>query len=497
MSNGSSSKSLVSSEEDPSTPLWKFVTKLEKISDNGGNWLFQCTFCNSKFKGSYSRVKAHLLKIPNQGIKICDKAPTQERSKLKKLHRESEERAIVRSTNKEGSQSEPRKRRASIGSSTLDKKTFNKEQGAALDSLIAKCFYSQGISFNMARNPYYLQSYMYAASHDLSGYTPPTYNELRTTLLDREKANIDNLFEPVRFKWGEKGVTIVCNGWTGLERQPLINFFAVSDSVPMFLRAVNCDGLVMDMDQIASVIRSIILEVGMENVVQVITDNMPVCEAAGRIIEEEFSNIYWSPCVVHALDLVLKDICANENTELNEVSTIIRDVLLIRDFLLSQTMRDILFRKVPNLKMLTIAETRLASYVVMLRRFKDIRTSLLAMVMDDDTWLCVEGDAGKAKYVKEKIVSDEWWGLLDFIISFTEPIYDMIRMCDTVEPTLHLVCDYWDDMMEKVRASMYRHEKLRDYDVPTLYNMVHSILVSQRVKSSTPLHCLVHSLNPR
>lgn len=497
---------MASSEEDPSTPLWKFVTKLEKISDNGGNWLFQCTFCNSKFKGSYSRVKAHLLKIPNQGIKICDKAPTQERSKLKKLHRESEERAIVKSTIKEGYQSEQRKRKASIGSSALESKMFNKEQGAALDSIIARCFYSQGISFNMARNPYYLESYMYAASHDLPGYTPPSYNELRTTLLDREKANIENLFEPVRFKWGEKGVTIVCNGWSDLERQPRINFFAVSDSVPMFLRAVNCEGLVMDMDQIASIIRSVILEVGMKNVVQVVTDSSPVCESAGRIIEEEFSNVYWSPCVVHTLDLALKDICANRSIELNEVSNkqcqwigeTINDVLLIRDFILSQPMCDNLFKKVPNLKMLTIAETRFASHVVMLRRFRDIRMSLLRMVMDDDAWSChIEGDISKAKYVKEKITSDEWWGFVDFIISFTEPIYEMMRMCDTVEPTLHLVCDYWETMIEKVRATMYSLEKLRDFDVPTLYNVVHSMLVSQWAKSYAPLHCLVHSLNPR
>lgn len=46
-----------------------------------------------------------------------------------------------------------------------------------------------------------------------------------------------------------------------------------------------------------------------------LTDNAPVCKAAGLIIEVEFSSIY--PCVVHTLNLALKNICAAKNTEKN------------------------------------------------------------------------------------------------------------------------------------------------------------------------------------
>ena len=48
-------------------PLWKYVTKLEKparsTSKSGGNTHFRCNYCNGPFMGSYSRVKAHLLKM--------------------------------------------------------------------------------------------------------------------------------------------------------------------------------------------------------------------------------------------------------------------------------------------------------------------------------------------------------------------------------------------------------------------------------------------------
>lgn len=48
-----------------------------------------------------------------------------------------------------------------------------------------------------------------------------------------------------------------------------------------------------------------------------LTDNAPVCKATGLIIEVEFSSIYGTPCVVHTLNLALKNICAAKNTEKN------------------------------------------------------------------------------------------------------------------------------------------------------------------------------------
>jgi Protein of unknown function (DUF 659) len=43
-------------------------------------------------------------------------------------------------------------------------------------------------------------------------------------------------------------------------------------------------------------------------VVQVITDNVPVCKAAGMLIETQYPNIFWTPCVVHTVNLALNNI---------------------------------------------------------------------------------------------------------------------------------------------------------------------------------------------
>ena len=51
----------------------------------------------------------------------------------------------------------------------------------------------------------------------------------------------------------------------------------------------------------------------------------------------------------------------------------------------------------------------------------------------------LEDDQRMAKYIREKVLYENWWGKLGYIIDFSGPIYDMIRFCDTSEPCLHLV----------------------------------------------------------
>lgn len=67
-------------------------------------------------------------------------------------------------------------------------------------------------------------------------------------------------------------------------------------------------------------IKDVITEVGVSNVVQVITENAPICKAAGMLVEHAYPTVFWTHCVVHTLNLSLKNICAAKNTEANEIT---------------------------------------------------------------------------------------------------------------------------------------------------------------------------------
>ncbi|XP_025628477.2 uncharacterized protein [Arachis hypogaea] len=456
--------------------------------------------------GSYTRVRAHLLKIPGKGIRVCQKITAVKLQELRKLDNEAtllSESAKPKSiplppSNDEGS-SKKRK-----GPGTIDH-SFNMKDRDTLDLEIARMFYSSGLPFHLARNPHFIKAFSFASNKNLDGYIPPGYNKLRTTLLEREREHVERMLEPIKNSWSQKGVSIVSDGWSDPQRRPLLNFMAVTESGPMFLKAIDCSDEIKDKDFIASKMREVIMEVGVSNVVQIVTDNAPVCKAAGLLIEAEFPTIYWTPCVVHTLNLALKNICAAKNTERNNIvyqeccwiTQVAEDAIFIKNFIVNHHMRLSIFNEFVSLKLLNIAPTRFASTIVMLKRFKLIKFRLKEMVISEKWSSYKEDDVGKAEFVKEKILSDNWWQKVDYILSFTDPIYDVLRSTDTDTPSLHLVYEMWDSMIEKVKKVIYHYEKKDESEESTFFNVVNSILIERWTKSSTPLHCFAHSLNPR
>ena len=336
----------------------------------------------------------------------------------------------------------------------------------------------------------------------------PGFNRARESLLKQERRHIESLLDSTKSTWPEKGVTICSDGWSDPRRRPIINFIAVSEKAPIFLRADNCEGQVKTKEYIAEKLRGVIDEVGRQNVVQIITDNAANCKGAGLLIEAEYDNIFWTPCVVHTLNLAMKSICepkvprepSDEDlfvwNQLEFMHNVKSDATMIKNFIMNHGMRLSMFNEFSHLKLLSIAETRFASVVCMLKRFVEIKTALQHMVISDK-WNIYKDDAPTAQVVKEKILSDVWWGNVEYILRITNPIYEMIRLADTDTPCLHLIYEMWDSMIERVKKAIYQYEGLELDEVSDLYMVIHDILIARWTKGNNPLHYLAHSLNPR
>ncbi|KAG8390839.1 hypothetical protein BUALT_Bualt01G0125200 [Buddleja alternifolia] len=165
-----------------------------------------------------------------------------------------------------------------------------------------------------------------------------------------------------------------------------------------------------------SVYKEVIVEVGVTNVVQIIIDNAPVCKATSLLIEQAHPYIFWTPCVVHTLNLEMKNICATKNTDANEIIydechwiiEIAASAVMIKNFILNHSMRLAMFNEFSKLKLLAVAKTNFASVIVMLKRFKIIKQQLQAMVISV-RWSCYRDDEfNKARIMKERLLEDLW-----------------------------------------------------------------------------------------
>ncbi|KAJ9565632.1 hypothetical protein OSB04_001598 [Centaurea solstitialis] len=171
-----------------------------------------------------------------------------------------------------------------------------------VDMKTVKGLCANGIPFNVLRNPHFIEMDD-AIKKAPSGYKPPSFDKARTVLLDECVRDVEKDLMPVKDTWYTQGVSIVSDGWSNVKRKPLINALAVNSRGATFMYAEDFSGV-----EISKLLLGAIDTIGPSNVLQVVTDNAANCKAARREIEKVYRHIFWSPCCVHTLNLIFKDL---------------------------------------------------------------------------------------------------------------------------------------------------------------------------------------------
>lgn len=98
------------------------------------------------------------------------------------------------------------------------------------------------------------------------------------------------------------------DGWTDGRHRSLINFLVYCPKGIAFIKSVDASAIVTDAQLLCNLFSEIVDMVGASNVVHLVTDNESNFKAAGRLLNEKYGNICWSPCAAHCLNLILQDI---------------------------------------------------------------------------------------------------------------------------------------------------------------------------------------------
>jgi hypothetical protein len=209
-------------------PLWRHVTKVKAMGVGGGSWIWKCNLFKKErtFKGSYTRVKAHILHEP-KGIEGCPHTlDLQVRDRFQKKHddakklKDNRAKIAIHGNRKLppslGVSNEPRivhetkKRRALEVENEISKgprgrgaasnnrlmKMFNNQKREETKSRVARVIFACGIPFNVVRSPYW-KDMVKAINKAPQGFKGPNYEKLRAMLLQKERSLIHNILRPV------------------------------------------------------------------------------------------------------------------------------------------------------------------------------------------------------------------------------------------------------------------------------------------------------------
>ena len=160
-----------------------------------------------------------------------------------------------------------------------------------------------------------------------------------------------------------------------MSHRPLINVLVYFPKGVLFLRVVDASVHKKTSEYIFKILEEAILEVGEENVVQVITDSASNCVGAGKMIMDKYKRIFWTPCAAHCLDLLLHDL-----EKFPWINDAVRKGKQISHFIFNHHLTLSLYRKQASKELLRPCETRFATYYITLKRVVEEKASIRSVV---------------------------------------------------------------------------------------------------------------------
>jgi hypothetical protein len=101
------------------------------------------------------------------------------------------------------------------------------------------------------------------------GFKGPSMHDLRGSLLQKEVESIEEYLIDYKVSWVKTGCTIMSDGWSDGKNRTIINFLVSCPQGTMFLRSVDASDRVKDANLLFELLDEVVMEVGVENVVQV------------------------------------------------------------------------------------------------------------------------------------------------------------------------------------------------------------------------------------
>ncbi|OIW19936.1 hypothetical protein TanjilG_30850 [Lupinus angustifolius] len=98
----------------------------------------------------------------------------------------------------------------------------------------------------------------------------------------------------------------MANGWTDRSKQTLINFLVYCLKGTIFIKSASHDSKTVDL--LFKLFKEVVMYVGIENIIHIVTENATNYVVAGRLFKKEFPHLFWSPCAAHCVNLMFQDI---------------------------------------------------------------------------------------------------------------------------------------------------------------------------------------------
>ncbi|KAK4259931.1 hypothetical protein QN277_006209 [Acacia crassicarpa] len=483
-----------------------------------------CDFCKKVTTGGITRAKKHQMGIKGD-VNACTQCPPEVKNLLKEaaekkkvtqayseLQNDNEEEEIeethsLKSGKRPATSSDPSIKKAKNVKGLIDLLLFknpeaniklgkNTKQTSINDACdkeardrtcqyIAQFFYRNGIAFNVARTKSFKLMVDTIGNYG-KHLKPPSYHELRVPFLKKEIERTNEMLKKHKEEWVNFGCSIMSDAWTDKKNRTLINFMVNSPSGTMFVRSVDASSYMKTGEKIFQLLDDFVEEIGEKNVVQVVTDNGSNYVLAGKLLTAKRTNLYWTPCAAHCLDLMLEDI-----GKLPKVKTTIQKGISLVGFIYNHSLALNTMRKyTKKTELVRYGVTRFATTFLTLQRLHKLKNNLRMMVTSDEWSKSKAAKDAKGKRATDTILSPAFWNGVVYSLKAMGPLVRVLRLVDNEKKS---AMGYIYEAMDRAKEAIQRSFNGNEDKYKEIFAIIDKRWESQL---HHPLHAAAHFLNP-
>ncbi|CAL9109905.1 unnamed protein product [Musa acuminata var. zebrina] len=177
---------------------------------------------------------------------------------------------------------------------------------------------------------------------------------------------------------------------------------------------------------------SVIMEVGAENVVQVITDSATSYAYAAGLLLKKYPSLFWFPCASYSIEKMLEDI-----SKLEWVSTTLEETRTIARFICSDGWILSLMKKLTGGRELVRPKVaRFMTHFLTLRSIVNQEDDLKHFFSHADWLSSVHSRRPDALAIKSLLYLERFWKSAHEIIGMSEPLLKLLRLVDGDMPAM-------------------------------------------------------------
>ncbi|KAM1126090.1 hypothetical protein ACFX2B_040813 [Malus domestica] len=150
-----------------------------------------------------------------------------------------------------------------------------------------------------AVNSVYFQPMIDAIASGGSGVVPPTYHDIRSWILKNSVEEVRNNIDKHREIWGRTGCSVLVDQWNTESGKVLLSFLVYCPEGTIFWESVDASDIINSSDALYELLRRVVEEVGVKDVLQEWMDSLYSKEPGGlEMLDLISSQSFWSSCIL-------------------------------------------------------------------------------------------------------------------------------------------------------------------------------------------------------